>query len=347
MKTIDRLLCRVALLAGVLGLALAGGCFETVKPAVQAGYQVVTNIINGQTVITTNAVPVTPPASTNAQPATNAPPITAGGSKAALFVDASGSTFSETINSGATSGLNWVSCHGKSWENDYRADLLNRLNAAGSRWLVYIVDSHMPASSPVLRMCIADMEHPADGHHMVADEGWYERSIAKGVDSHIAILQDSPDSGVPYSQQASVDLVAAYKGTRYREVCYMTGLETKRNNTVAQAAQRAKWLQAAAPGKRVIVGDQSADFLLAVADASPGVELWLEQAAPGGNPINRPLTAATKSAYLADLARLAAKVGASKTWAGEWFMASVADARAFSSEVLALGYNCAGRGQFK
>jgi len=47
MKTIDRLLCRVAMLAGVLCMALAGGCFETVKPAVQANTNCVKDNLTG------------------------------------------------------------------------------------------------------------------------------------------------------------------------------------------------------------------------------------------------------------------------------------------------------------
>ncbi len=257
-----------------------------------------------------------------------------------MFVDAAGSPYGETINLGVTSPQGWAGCHGKSWENGYRADILQRLQAAGSRWLAYIADKAY-RGNVVLELCLADRVHPdVPGKHMVPDEGWFERCSARGVDSHIVFLRDSPDSGVGINEQAVIDLVDAYTGTRFKEVIFGTGLETKRNTTAAQAAQLVKWFRAHTKS-RVLVGDQSPDFLLQVA-ALCDAELWLEQAT---HPTQQPLTLATAPAYLASLQRLAAKVGPGKVWAGEWWAKAKADRQAITRQILAAGYNC-GCGDF-
>lgn len=262
--------------------------------------------------------------------------------KAAMFLDATGCPYKETINTGVTSPQAWASSHGKSWENGYRADILDRLQAAGSDTLVYIVDGYFgdPKTS-VLAMCLADMGHPDDGRHADQSEGWYTRSIAKGIKRHIAILRDSPDTKVPATKQSVVNLVAYYKGSRF-DVIYLTGLESNRNRTVAQTVQDVKWLQELAPGKRVVAGSSDPNYLLAVADGAPGVELWLEQA---DSLMAKPLTTATAPAYLTSLDKLAAKVGAGRCWAGEWWCVNKADRIAVTKQILAKGYN-AGCGQF-
>jgi hypothetical protein len=267
--------------------------------------------------------------------------------KAAMFVDGANSKYPETCNTGVTSLQSWVLAHGKSWEDPYREDGLDRLQAAGSRWLVYIVDGvYNPVSKSVLAMCLADMGHPDDGRHAVPSEGWYDRCIAHGVDSHIAILRNSPGSNVPPTEQAVKDLIAAYKGNRWKEVVYCTGLETDRNTTVDQTASLCVWFKGYAPKNRVLVGSQSVDFLLTVADKVTGIMVGLEQAAPGGNPCSKPLTLATAPAYIALLDRLAAKVGASNVAALEWWAKSVEDRRAITKMILAKGYSC-GCGDFK
>lgn len=259
--------------------------------------------------------------------------------KAAMFVDAAGSPFKETISNGVTSPQGWALCHGQSWENDYRIDILRRLKAAGSRWLVYIVDGAY-RNAPVLAMCLADMQHPEDGRHMVSDEGWFDRSIAAGVDSHIAIFRDSPGSAVPITEQSVINLIAAYKGARWKEVIFLVGLETKRNTTAEQAAQIVQWFRAHCT-HRVIVGDQSVDFLLDVANRC-NADLWLEQPS---HPTQQPLTSLTAGGYLDLLGKLAAAVGASKVWAGEWWAASKTDRQDITRRILSAGYHC-GCGDF-
>jgi hypothetical protein len=164
------------------------------------------------------------------------------------------------------------------------------------------------------------------------------RSIAAGVTRHIAILRDSPDTKVPATKDSVARLVAYYKNSRF-DVIYLTGLECNRNRTVAQTVQDVKWLQELAPGKCVVAGSADHDYLLSVADGAPGVELWLEQP---DSLMAHPLTNATANSYMTSLDMLANKVGAAKTWAGEFWMTSAADRKAFSARVLAAGYNCGG-----
>lgn len=262
---------------------------------------------------------------------------------ASMFVDASGSPYGETINRGVTSPQAWASCHGKGWENGYRDDILTRLQAAGSDTLVYIVDKYY-RNAPVLAMCLADMGHPDDGHHADPSEGWYDRSIAKGVKRHIAIFRDSPDTGVSVSEQAVKEFVGYYKGSRF-EVLFMTGLETNRNSgaTPDQTAQVCRWMKAYAPKNRIIVGSSQPDYLLAVAGKVDGIELWLEQA---DSLMATPLTLATAPAYLASLDKLAAKVGTNKVWAGEWWCSKVEDLRAITNQIILRGMNL-GCGKFR
>lgn len=332
MKNIPLGLCLLGLL-----LAASNGCKSLLTGMQSAVDREKAAIAAAKTSALTNAVPSIPstPSIPQTTPAANSAQI-----KAAMFLDATGSPFSETINRGVTSPQGWALCHGKSWENDFRRDILQRLKAAGSDTLVYLVDSTY-RNAPVLAMCLADMTHPDDGHHMVADEGWYDDCLAAGVVRHIAILRDSPDSSVAVARQSVVDLVQAYDGARWKEVIYLTGLESKRNTTVEQTVQLVKWFRIECKN-RVVVGDQSPDYLLAVA-AQCDAELWLEQPT---HPTQQPLTLATADAYLASLARLAAKVGAGKVWAGEWWAASLADRRTITAQILAAGYNC-GCGAFQ
>ncbi len=290
----------------------------------------------------------TPPAPVPPKPEPPAPepaptPVT-GQIKAAMFVDAAGSPYSEVINLGVTSLQGWAMAHGKSWENPYRVDGLARQRAAGSDTLIYIVDkSYNPVTSSVLAMCLADMGHPENGRHADPSEGWYDRCVAQGIVRHVAILRDSPDTGVAINEKAVTDLIYAYHGSRWKEVIYSTGLETDRNTTADQTVQLIKWFHVHAPNNRIVVGSAKVDFLLAVAGKVSDVELWLEQQS---HPTQQPLTLATAPGYISLLDKLAAKVGAGKVWAGEWWAKSVADRRTITRQILAKGYNC-GCGDFK
>ena len=274
---------------------------------------------------------VTPPIT---QPVT--PPATGTGSKAVLFTDHNGT---------ATSSLEYAIIHGTATENKKRTQMLEDIQASGSPWLVFIVDKFLPESNPVLRMCLAGMPSPVDGHYMSPPEGWMDQCAAKGINRVIAIYRDSPDSGVTISEASVKSMIAAFAGSKWLEIVFSTGLETKRNTSLAETVKIVNWFHANCTN-RIVVGDQSADWLLSVLNAGATFEPWLEQAAPGGSPISVPLTSATKGAYLADLARLAAKVGAGKTWAGEFWLASKAERYSFTQELLALGYNVAGGARY-
>lgn len=286
--------------------------------------------------------------------ATNTPaplPVNSAQAHAKMFSLAAGCPFKETINAIGTSALGWSTIHGKSWENDFREWWLDKMQAEGSDTLVYLVENSYH-SAPVLAMCLADMQHPEDGRHMVPSEGWYDRSVAHGVTKHIAIMRDSPDTKVSISEAAVVELIAAYNGHRWKEVIYSTGLETKRNTSAADAARLVGWFRAHCKN-RVIVGDQSPDYLLSVL-ALCDADAWLEQPT---HPTQQPMTLAGLPAYLADLDRLAKYISGKRgstieaarlrVWAGEWLGADQATCREITSRILAAGFNCAGGGVYK
>jgi len=346
----------------------------------------VTSVVNGVTNIWTTNVPPAVVTPTNPPPVTptNPPPVVptnppavSGLGCAAMFVDATGSTYTETINTGVTSPQAWAACHGKGWENQYREDILNRLQAVKSKYLVFIVDKWLPLSNPVLRMCLTDMVHPdIPGKHMVPEEGWYERCAAHGITGQIGILRDSPDTGVAISEQAVKDFVAAWKETRYNPVHFMPGLECKRNTSVTDTARQVGWFHAACTN-RIIVGDQSVDFLSQVIDATGGnVEVWKEQDTFPLSSVHKlyyslglssvkpvkihgrlgaPLSDSSFSAYKAQLEQLAQKLktklnisieqARKKVWAGEWWASTKAKRIQYTQDLLAAGFNC-GCGDF-
>ena len=296
-------------------------------------------LVSSEDIVVPVPDPVIPPTPDPIDPVT---PVATGLTRASMFVDAAGSKFNETINLGVTSPQGWALCHGKAWENEYREDILNRLQEAGGDTLVYLVDKAY-RGAVVLEMCLADRTHPEDGRHMVQSEGWYDRSVAHGIIRHVAVLRNSPDTGVGVNEQAVIDLVDAYTGTRFKEVIFSTGLETKRNTSIDQTVQLCNWFKKHAPKNRIVVGDQSKDFLLAVASKVSGIELWLEQAT---HPTQQPLTVDSAKAYLADMRILADKVGTSKVWAGEWWARTKVERLTITNQILSAGYNC-GCGQFK
>ena len=275
---------------------------------------------------------VTPPAPTT--PVTGAKQI-----RAALFVDAKGCALQMACNSGFSGPLAWAQSHGHSGEDAYREWLLDAVQATGADTMPYIVDSYFgdPQTS-VIAMCLADMGHPTDGHHADQAEGWYDRCIAHGITRQIAILRDSPTTNTPATRQSCERLVAYYRGSRL-DVIYLTGLESNRNRTVAQTAQDARWLMELDPGKRVVAGSADPQYLLDIAAAAPGVELWLEQPE---SLMAHLMTSAGMGTYCMSLNKLALKVGAAKVWAGEWCAKTIAERKEFTKTLLEAGYNVGG-----
>ena len=262
--------------------------------------------------------------------------------------------WSSTINHGVCSLQSYASSHGNAWENDYRLDGFGHIKAFDGDTMVYIADKWLAGADKVElrakrakpRMFLCDQGSPVDGHHISDAENFVAIGLKYGIKRHVVVLRDSPESGItPGLFEAQVKELATAYATARVEWALMTGLETKRNTAIADAARQVKLVQQYAPKARCIVGDQSADFLLQVLAQAPGVELWLEQDAPGGSPVTVPLTSATAPAYLASLGKLAAKVGAGKVWAGEWWTADESTRLNITAQILAAGMNC-GCGQF-
>ena len=261
--------------------------------------------------------------------------------RGAMFFPAS-SAFPWANCRGVSSPQGYASSHGKSDENPYRTYCFGAIKAMGGNALAYILDKWM-RNQPVLQMCLCDREHPDDKHHFPkagAEPNW--ALIAQedyDIGTHLVAFRDSPDTGVGVSEQAVIEAVQCYTGSRVKQIVWLTGLETDRNNgaTPDQTAQIVAWFKAhKRPQDRVAVGSQSLGYLLDVASKCDA-ELWLEQAT---HPINAPLTFDSAKAYLASLDQLAAQVGAAKTWAGEWWAGDEATRKNITAQIVAKGMQC-------
>ena len=316
-------------------------------------------------VVTNSPTPPNPP-DPPTPPPTNGPVSTM---RIGMFQDSTGSKYPAECNLKATSPMGFRYVHGKSYENDFRLDILDRMQATKCNTIPVLFDG-MDVSNIVLDMCIHDRSHPEDGRHMVQDEGWYERCAAHGVLNQILVFRDSPDSRLSVSKASVQRTVDAFHGSRFKKT-YLTGFETKRNNTIDQAAQTVLWFNELDPSVECWVGDQSMDFLLAVKAKLPNthVRLWLEQPThPTQDPLavrfmnffrrpvpiarhthvlSQPLgSAQTTQVYLNEMARGAAVVGASNIVAGEWFANDKATRIRLTQQFESYGYICGGGGDW-
>lgn len=255
-------------------------------------------------------------------------------------------------SNGAASQLGYYECHGKANENPKRVEMLKAVKSMNGNTIIYIRGSWWK-NSPVLDMCLAGRKHPGDGHYFPIKEPlsagtevdwamWAARDL--GLTKHICFIWND-DKSMPVTEQTVAACVASYAGSRLgmENVAFGVCLETDEIMSADQAAEAVGWIRKYAHKSRVIVGSQSASFLQLVASKNRDAELWLEQA---GHPINQPLTLDTAKAYISALDTLAAKVGANRVWAGEWFTKDVETRKSITKQIRAKGYNC-GSGDYR
>jgi hypothetical protein len=331
-----------------------------VEPVVSNIINIVTNILpSGGINVITNYIPVvtptnTPPvvAPTNTPPVvvpTNVPPtpvFSNGIVRCSMFIPQKQprQPWITTPNSWPDSTQAYARSHGNNWENDFRHWCVSALQAWDANAIVFFADRLKGAIE--LEMFLCDTASPVDQHHISDAENSAVWLKNVGVTTHIIILTDSPDWGIPGGNMDKyiADLSAAYATPRGIKHIWLIGLECNRLGltSVAGCASIAANIRKYEPNARIVVGSASQDFLKSIHATDGSLELWKEQ---DGHPINQALTASTAPAYIAELNELGNLVGASKVWAGEWYANDDATRRSITQQIMSKGYNC-GSGQF-
>ena len=247
-------------------------------------------------------------------------------------------------NCGVDSLLGYVSIHGNSWELEARRNGYAWIKAMGGQAAVIIAEKLY--GNRELAMFLTNCKHPEDGHRMNDKEN--EVIIARnnyGVNLWVVSLFNDDETSIPANKHEDYikEIVGLYDWADKDQAVWLICLETdERFPSVADVIQRVAWVRKYSPDHRVIVGSASVDFLLAVAAKDASIELWLEQNA---HPTQKPLTLTTATSYIESLDKLAAKVGAGNTWAGEWWAKDIETRRKITKLIVAKGYNC-GSGDF-
>ena len=332
----------------------------------------ITNIINGVTNIIHIVNP--PPAPTNAPPVPVPEPqpaptnVVVSTLRIGMFQEGNGMPSQEVCNQDVTSPMSLRYIHQKSYENACYTAWFAKLKAVKANTLPFLYDGSQWGND-VLDMYQLDRESPVDRHHV--EDGLRQALKAAGITTFINVSKDSPDSKCSLSEATCIQQIKSFTGSGFNHI-HMTGFETKRNQTVEQAAQVVQWFKKNDTSHECWVGDQSMDFLLAVVAKciiKPD-RIWLEQPT---HPINDPLmvrfmgmfkrvfpiaahshvmkqpltSAQTVVAYKADAARGAVIMGApSRVVIGEWWAKEKVRRIALTHEFEALGYVVGGGGDW-
>jgi len=315
----------------------------------------------GIMVIVLDPVPPTPPAppeppptpgpTPSPQPDPSPVPVPASSLvKCAMFIPAKSSHDPWPQLAGVEDTNDWVRAHphGPAWETDYRKYCISQLQAMGANAIMYYADALKGAKE--LQCYICDTEYTRDGkdHQHIPDSDNCAVWLAKaGVTVHVVTLTDSPAVTIPWAQYDNFvkEMVAAYATARKNiisRVVWLVGLECNRNMTVDLVNTVAGYVwKYAGKDAEVVCGSSNQDFLKQVHAKNKNIQLWKET---DGHPINAALTLSTCQGYIRQLDELAALVGPSKIYAGEWW--SYQDMTAITKLITAKGYNC-GCGRFK
>lgn len=218
-------------------------------------------------------------------------------------------------NQGVDSNLDFVSCHGNSWEKTKRRNGYAWVKDSGGDTIVIIAEKLY--GNYELAMFLTNCKHP-DGHQMNDKEN--EVVIARkefGINHWVVSLFNDDETSIPSNKHEDYikEMATRYSWATGEQVAFLICLETNERFNVAETMQRVKWVNQYAPGKRIIVGSAAPDFLKSIAGEAKKlggtVELWLETA---WHPFSTAMSNADQ--YLAALKDLM-KTGM-PVWAGEF-----------------------------
>lgn len=244
-------------------------------------------------------------------------------------------------NSGVDSNLGYVSIHGNSWEQQNRRNAYAWIKVMGGDTTIFI--SEKLYGNAELQMFLTNRKHPTDGHRMNDKEN--EIVVARqnfGVNRWIVSLFNDDSTSLKSNQHEDYirEITGCYDWATAEQVAWMICLETNERFSVTDAVQRAEWIKKYSPGRRIIVGSASSEFLKLVSSAAKAknlaVELWKET---DWHPFQTSMSNADK--YLAQLEDLQ-KYG--PTWAGEFGNGSDPSVAYISRKAIEMG--CVGVGSY-
>jgi hypothetical protein len=244
-------------------------------------------------------------------------------------------------NSGVDSLLGFVDIHGNNWEKDARRNGYAWIKKMGGDAAVIIAEKLR--GNVELAMFLTNAKHPQDGHRMNDAEN--EVVIARksyDVNRWIVSLFNDDSTSIPANGHETYikEIAGYYDWATAEQVAWMICLETNERFSATDAVQRAEWVKKYSPGRRIIVGSASSEFLKLVATAAKSrnvaIELWKET---DWHPFQTSMSNA--DAYLKQLADLQ-KYG--PTWAGEFGNGSDPAVTYISKKAIEMG--CVGVGSY-
>jgi hypothetical protein len=260
-------------------------------------------------------------------------------------------------NRGVDSNQGYASDHGMLGENEKRINGYKWVQAYGGDTTMFIAERLYGHDIPhlELQMFLTNRLHPDGSRRMNDAENWVVKARAYGIQRWVVSLINNPDSIIPVNLREDYvhQMATCYEWATKEQVAFLIGLECSRNLSVAEVVQLATWVNFYAPGKRIIVGDATNNFLIAVANAIKAqnakpenkdkqvtIELWSESDC---HPFD------LQSIKQADeyLNKLKDLQRYGKVWAGEWGDGCNMEIMKYiTPKSLAAGYDC-GCGWFK